>query len=381
MTNIQPKRIFIFSTAYYPFVGGAEVAIKEITDRLPEHEWHLFTARTKRDLFRVEKIGNVVVHRVGLGLGAFDKWLLMKWGGWSAWWSAKKNKPDVAWSMMASWGGLAAWWFSVVNPKIPLVLTLQEGDEISTRKGGLVALGWRLILSRAKLVTVISNYLRIEAQKYGYKGEIILVPNGVDVKRFTERRVEVGLIRKEFEAKGAKKILIHTGRLTEKNALADVIRALPLLHEDVHFVSVGRGELFDELKKLCSTLGVTNRVHFVDFVDHATLPAYLQAADIFIRPSLSEGMGNSFIEAMAAGVPVIATNVGGIPDFIADRQTGYFCEVRNPKSIANTVTHILANQEEVSTVVENAQRLVKEKYTWDIVAPQMDMAFRETYGK
>ena len=87
-----------------------------------------------------------------------------------------------------------------------------------------------------------------------------------------------------------------------------------------------------------------------------------------MRPSLSEGLGNSFIEAMAAGVPVIGTQVGGIPDFLRDKETGFFCEVRNPKSIAEKVKEILENNELRANVIKNAQELVTKNYDWDLVA-------------
>ena len=100
-----------------------------------------------------------------------------------------------------------------------------------------------------------------------------------------------------------------------KNGVGDVIKALPKLSENIKFVILGEGELKQKLIKLAKDLGVSDRVIFKGFVSHEKIPKYLKACDIFIRPSLSEGMGNSFIEAMACRIPVIATPVGGIVDF------------------------------------------------------------------
>ena len=104
------------------------------------------------------------------------------------------------------------------------------------------------------------------------------------------------------------------------------------------------------------------------------MPKYLKACDIFIRPSLSEGFGNSFIEAMAARLPVIATAVGGIPEFIEDGITGYFCEPQNPESIAKIVRRVI---DDVGTnrVVDNAHKMVKERYGWDLIAERMKDIF------
>lgn len=357
-------RILIFSTAYLPHVGGAEVAIKELTERLPECEFELITARLDARLPKIEEIGNVLVRRLGWGVPIIDKWWLAKWGGWKAYFLHREKHFDVAWSMMASWGGLAAWWFSVLSPRTPLVVTLQEGDEIAKRKFGLVALGWRLILSRARLVTVISNYLGDEARRHGYQGEIALIPNGVAPDFFNFEK-------KDHEGT----VLITTSRLVEKNAVGDIISALKFLPPSVRLMIVGDGALRSDLENLVLRSDLGTRVKFLGHIDHADLPKYLAEADIFVRPSLSEGLGISFLEAMAGGLPVIATKVGGIPDFLHDYETGLFCKVNNPESIAEKVKELMSDQSLREGIARNARALVREKFTWEKVANQMHDVF------
>jgi glycosyltransferase involved in cell wall biosynthesis len=100
----------------------------------------------------------------------------------------------------------------------------------------------------------------------------------------------------------------------------------------------------------------------------------LKTCDIFIRPSLSEGFGVSFIEAMASQIPVIATPVGGIIDFLEDGKTGYFCRPEDPDSIVEVVQKVIADPNQ-NQIVENALKMVKEKYDWDIVASQIREIF------
>ncbi|MEK7176313.1 MAG: glycosyltransferase family 4 protein, partial [Patescibacteria group bacterium] len=111
-----------------------------------------------------------------------------------------------------------------------------------------------------------------------------------------------------------------------------------------------------------------NKVVFVGFVPPEKLPEYLWASDIFVRPSLSEGLGNSFIEAMAAGLPIIGTPVGGIPDFLKDGETGLFCEPNNPQNIAEKVKLLLVDNSLRQKIIANGQKLVAEKYDWDLIA-------------
>jgi len=90
-------------------------------------------------------------------------------------------------------------------------------------------------------------------------------------------------------------------------------------------------------------------------------------------------LGNSFLEAMAAEVPVVATPVGGIPDFLEDGKTGWFCKVRDPKSIAEKVKYILdeKNKGEVEQVVKNAKELVEKKYNWNDISQKMQNIFNK----
>ena len=134
----------------------------------------------------------------------------------------------------------------------------------------------------------------------------------------------------------------------------------------------------EALKSLASELGMSGRVRFEGYVGHKDIPLMLKACDIFIRPSRSEGMGNSFIEAMAAELPVIATQEGGISDFLFDEKrnpdkptTGWAVGKDSPEQIATAVKDITARPEKVKDVVAIAKKMVTEKYDWDIIARDM----------
>jgi glycosyltransferase involved in cell wall biosynthesis len=172
-------------------------------------------------------------------------------------------------------------------------------------------------------------------------------------------------------------ILISTSRFVPKNAYSDMIDALTYLPENVKLLALGSGPLEKTLKEKTMLLKLENRVKFVGFVHRKEIPLYMSISHIFVRPSLSEGMGVSFVEAMAAGLPIIATKVGGIPDFLFDRKTGLFCEVENPKSLAEKVELLMNNPELKETIVKNAKELVREKYDWNLIADEMRSIFEK----
>jgi len=356
------KKVLIFSLAYYPLVGGAEVAIKEITDRLNDIQFDIVALRFDKKNQAFVKIGNINVYRISGGKLFFPIFAFLK-----ASQLHKKNKYDVIWAMMAAYAGFAALFFKLTHPKVPYLLTLQEGDPIDYIKNKVrfVYPFFRMIFTKADFVQAISNYLAEWAKEMGVKNEIIeVVPNGVDVKSFQ-------LSAFSFQKKNEKeKILITTSRLVKKNGIDDVIKAMQYLPENVKFHIIGDGP---EKKNYPPC----DRVKFFGYLPHEEIIGHLHSADIFIRPSLSEGMGNSFIEAMAAGLPVIGTKVGGIPDFLRNGETGLFCEVQNPKSIAEKVKILLENQELRIKIINNAKEMVEKKYDWNLIAKDMKNIFEK----
>ncbi|KKU68876.1 MAG: Glycosyltransferase [Parcubacteria group bacterium GW2011_GWA2_47_16] len=382
------KRILIFSLAYYPlFIGGAEVAVKEITDRLRgDFEFDMITLRKSASKF--ERVGNVNVYRVGFGWRAGDhsflsrlkiyKYLFPFFAVSKALSLHRKNQYDVTWSLMANYAGFAALFFKLLRPKVPFILNLQEGDptDYIKRRVGVFYPIFKMIFTKADAITALSVFLANWAKEMGAKAQIEVVPNGVDLSRFTNYDSRIKnegreKIRGELGFGNEDTLMVTTSRLVEKNAVGDVIESLQYLPETVKFLIIGTGQLEGSLKFKVQSLKLEERVIFQGFVPHEKLPPYLWASDIFIRPSLSEGQGASFMEAMAAGLPVIATPVGGIPDFLKDGETGLFCEVHNPKSIAQKVGKLMKDAESRDYIVRTAEKMVAEKYSWDLIADRM----------
>lgn len=376
--------------AYHPFVGGAEIAVKEITDRIKDIEFHLITVNLDGKQKKEESIGNIRVHRVGSG--KFGKYLFPFLGVQKGLALHKTHNFSAVWSIMANYAGFAALFFKYLRPRVPFILTLQEGDPIGhiKRRVWFVYPFFVQIFRRADRIQAISNYLADFARSMRASAPILVIPNGVDVFLFGRELSprEIQDIKEDFDKEDGDVFLITVSRLVLKNGIADVIKALPLMPRRVRFLILGEGPLEAELKKLSRNLGMESRVIFLGFVNQTEIPKYLKISDIFVRPSLSEGMGNSFIEAMAAGIPVIATPVGGIPDFLKDasagsinlsqtifpnseKATGIFCEAGNPRSIAEKVGQLLNDRTLAMNLALNARDLVVEKYDWNQVAKNM----------
>jgi glycosyltransferase involved in cell wall biosynthesis len=221
---------------------------------------------------------------------------------------------------------------------------------------------FKMIFTKADYIQAISKYLADWAKDMGAKCPITVIPNAVDVELFS--RKDDPLVLSKLTTELGKKVgdvfLITTSRLVVKNAVGDIVKALGYLPNNVKLLILGQGYEEENLKleagKLKPAVDGKSRVSFLGYVPHAEMPKYLQISDIFIRPSLSEGLGNSFLEAMSSGLPVIATPVGGIPDFLRDGETGLFCEVNNPKSIAQKVEKLIKDRESRGIYCKTSKR-------------------------
>ncbi len=351
--------------------------MKEVTDRLPHWEFHLVCASLSRGLPRNEKIGNVYVHRVGLGF-SFDKYLLPILGLIRAWRLERSGEFFALWSLMASYGGFASLLYSYVHPRVPFLLTLQEGDPLDhyAKRVGVLGVFHRAIFRRAKRVQAISAFLAAWSKQMGFKGEPIVIPNGVHIAHFSQPILSDvrNSIRGEWGVRAGEHVLITTSRLSKKNGIDTVIQALPLIDPSWKFVIVGEGEDRPKLEGLIQQLNLSDRVVMLGLRSHDELPKLLGSADVFIRASRSEGLGNSFLEAMAAGLPIIGTPVGGIPDFLKDGETGVFCEADNPESIAKAV-QMLEDQERRRRIIQKGIACVQGRYEWSVIAKTIESIF------
>ena len=190
----KKRKVIIFSTAYLPMIGGAEVAVKEITDRLggdfstqDGFDFLMVTARIKKSLPKFEKVGVVDVYRVGRGC-FLDKYLLPFLGVLKVILTVRGNNQEkpVIWAIMASFGGFGALFLKLLKPEWPFLLTLQEGDseEYILKRVGVFRPVWKMIFRKADYAQVISNYLRDFALKYGARCPVEVVPNGASLRNF-----------------------------------------------------------------------------------------------------------------------------------------------------------------------------------------------------
>lgn len=387
-TSKQPiKKILIFSIAYIPFVGGAELAVKEITDRIragipadsADFSFDMITLRFNKNWPKFEQIGNINVYRISSWKILFPFAAFLKATVLHA-----KKRYSLIWSIMANRAGYAALFFKLTHPRVKYLLTLQEGDapDYPKKRAGFlwlfVGFLFRKIFTKADCVQAISNYLADWARSMGKNDCIEIVPNGIDTEKS---------IKSKVHKVQSQKIIITTSRLVPKNGVDILIEAVSELKKEglsgeIQCQILGSGPEEEKLKELTRILGLSNDVVFLGHIDPEVVYTYLANADIFVRPSRSEGLGSSFLEAMGAGLPVIGTRVGGIPDFLKDpadvgddRATGLFTRVNDPKDLADKIRTLINDENLAQTIALNGKNLALKEYSWDGVASRMKTIF------
>jgi len=149
------------------------------------------------------------------------------------------------------------------------------------------------------------------------------------------------------------------------------------IHEempDARLILVGDGEERERLAALSIQLGIQKDVQFIGQVPYEMVKTFMQQADVFVLPSLSEGFPNVILEAMACGLPIIASRVGGIPDIITNDINGYLVEVKDTNDMANKIMLLLSDDTLRKKISDNNRHLVK-KYTWENVIFELEKIY------
>jgi len=159
----------------------------------------------------------------------------------------------------------------------------------------------------------------------------------------------------------------YIGRLSQEKGVMNFLRAIPIIldrQKDIKFIILGDGHLRQEIERYLNDEKLTDKVKLIKFVPHEEVANYLNELKLLLVPSYTEGLPNIMLESMACGTPVLATEVGGIPDLIADGECGFIMESNSPDNISRNVIRIL-DDSRLEQVAVNAFNLVKREFTHD----------------
>jgi glycosyltransferase involved in cell wall biosynthesis len=264
-------------------------------------------------------------------------------------------------------GFLAVLYKKLFNRKIK-ILTTVHGSDIYGLKSKIAVWIKGFTLRGVDVLTVVSNAVKNEVGKFGYHKEIYTYPMGIDTAHFHPDMKDFH-IKEKYEVQGD--LLLFVGRLVEKKGVRYLLEAMPAVLKKFpssKLMIIGDGTLKDELIQMAKDLEIENSVIFTGPVPHADLAAYYATADVFIGPSLSEGFGLVFAEAMSCGTPVVATDLPAISDIVKDNEMGFIVKQRNSSEISDKIIYLLGNRDKLDAMKIKAREYIVQKFDWDIVA-------------
>jgi glycosyltransferase involved in cell wall biosynthesis len=229
------------------------------------------------------------------------------------------------------------------------------------------------MLRKADIITAISKHLAKYAKKTNPKAKISVIPNGINIKQFQENKQKI----RKFSIP----IIITVSRLVEKNGLNNLIEATNIVQKHIpriQLLIVGDGELANALIEKTRQLKLTHNICFIGEVTNNKIPPLLKLSNIFVRTLKNEGLGNAFLEAMAAKIPVIGTPVGGIKDIIIHNKTGIFVTPEDPEALAKAIIRLIKYKNLRKKLVRNATKFIKN-YEWKIIAKQYSKIYSQNY--
>jgi glycosyltransferase involved in cell wall biosynthesis len=203
----------------------------------------------------------------------------------------------------------------------------------------------------------------------------VFISNGIVPERFVHNGDDRRRLRAELGLAESDKLAIVTRRLVEKNGVIHLARAMEFItNPDLKLLLIGDGPEADDVAATLET-HFAGRYHMLGAMQHHEIVAYYSAADLSILPSLMEATSISCLEAMAANLPIIASNVGGLPFLVHDGDNGYLSAPADPKDLAAKIETLLSA--DLTQKGQASRDLVESKFSWLKIAEQTVTAYRK----
>ena len=365
-------RILILNSEYPPIGGGAGNASANLARCLADlgHEVSVVTARFG-DQPHLEKSTNLTVIRIPTlrrkqdRSGALEQIVFILSASFWTLRLIRQLKPDVTLAFFGVPSGAVTLFIKLVT-KIPYVVSLRGGDVPGFRPYDfgtyhkLIAPLLRIIWKQASAIVANSNGLRELAVQFDARFEIPVIPNGVDLELY---RTDV--------RSAATPHLFSVGRIVHQKGLDLAMHALAGLKElSWEWRIAGDGPQLDALKLLAQKLGIADRVQFLGWQAREQLIEQYHWSNLFLFPSRHEGMPNAVLEAMASGLPVIASRIAGSEELVSNGETGFLFPSEDIEALRDALRKLISDTVLRQTMGNVARRHMEERYSWAATAKQ-----------
>lgn len=271
-------------------------------------------------------------------------------------------------------------WLPGKHRKVPYIVSLRGSDVPGYDKFNrplqffhrLLLPITRSIWHNASRVVALSGALRETALESVPDAEIDVIANGIESEQFYHapvRRTHSDTIQ-----------LICVARLIERKGIQHLLRALRIMEHEVHLTIVGEGNFKEELEAFAAQYEVTDKVTFHGYCPREYLVELYSSSDIFVLPTMAESFGLVFIEAMACGLPVIGTTVGGVPDIVKP-DNGILVEPDDYRAIRDAIDELAGDEKRRLGMGKASRQRVLDHYSWLSVAEKYERCYAAAMGE
>lgn len=251
----------------------------------------------------------------------------------------------------------------------------------TTRSLKLYACLDSFLIKYASKIIAVSDEIASEMSALGIpSNKLVVIDNGVQLNRFSgDKRNDA--LRQSFGIDEGCRIIATVASLTEEKGHSHLIQAAHSVISSfpkTRFLFIGDGPKRHQLEKKVSELGLEQKIIFAG--SRQDVPQILSMTDLFVLPSLKEGLPMALLEALAASLPVVATNVGAIPKVIEDGHSGVLVQPGDAKELAKAIMDLLANPQKANRLAKNAHRKVKQQFSSERMAEKYIDVYQDVLG-
>jgi len=377
---------------YFPISGGTGAYVYYLSQSLQKlgHNVHV-VARDKQDSERT--VNGIQVHYIsGVGNALTRYWKFARSASKKIEELNKQNKIDIIHANLPLVPSFAIPDDSA-NAIVCAVHSTWKGEAIVTKRDNPKELNpnekamlrfnfvlrsyEKKLMKRSDALIAVSKYTVNElTELYGInEKKIYVIYNGVDVEKF-KPRPNIAELRREFRLEENKKVVLFVGRLYHRKGLEILLRSIPpILKEfsNVHFAISGTGfkQKEQSLRDLTKELKIEEYVTFLGYVPDEKLPLLYSASDIFVLPAIYENFPFAILEAQSTGLPVISTNVGGIPEFLVDGENGFVIDPGDESQLILRLLTLLQDPKCAKKMGDHGRRLIEKKLDWRLITNQV----------
>ena len=269
---------------------------------------------------------------------------------------------------------------------LPLVCSMR-GSDINTypHYGKLSMHLTKKVIAEADRLVSVSAALKDSASALAKaKNDVPVVYNGCDLNMFVNRAGDRRAIREKFGISESDKVLIFVGSITEGKGIFELTDAFTRLNFEkpgLRMFIIGAGPQMSALNDMVVSRRLHNRIHLTGRLDHNEIPGFLSASDVLVLPSHAEGLPNVVLEAMACGLPVVATRVGGLPEAVEEGRSGFLINKHDVKSLAEAIGYLIADEHLLREMGLRGRKIVGTKFSWKQNAEKMIGIYSEAINE